>query len=79
MSFSASRAAVSDQQFYDDVLASRTKCNDTHKLDTHKFDTSAVTGNSAFFLLRPLMCRFDIIMEENMEVAFRPLPCSSRL
>uniref|UniRef100_A0A3B4TII2 Lipase member H-like n=1 Tax=Seriola dumerili TaxID=41447 RepID=A0A3B4TII2_SERDU len=22
----------------------------------------------------PLMCRFDIIMEENMEVAFRPLP-----
>ncbi|XP_023129784.2 lipase member H isoform X1 [Amphiprion ocellaris] len=29
--------------------------------------------------LRPLMCRFDIIMEENMEVAFRPLPCNSRL
>uniref|UniRef100_A0A7N6F7D4 Lipase domain-containing protein n=1 Tax=Anabas testudineus TaxID=64144 RepID=A0A7N6F7D4_ANATE len=28
---------------------------------------------------RPLMCRFDIIMEENMEVAFRPLPCDSRL
>ncbi|XP_059183093.1 lipase member H [Centropristis striata] len=28
---------------------------------------------------RPLMCRFDIIMEENTEVAFRPLPCSSRL
>lgn len=25
------------------------------------------------------MCRFDIIMEENMEVAFRPLPCGSRL
>ncbi|KAL4001449.1 actinin alpha 2/3 [Sarotherodon galilaeus] len=28
---------------------------------------------------RPLMCRFDIIMEENIEVAFRPLPCGSRL
>ncbi|XP_032360437.1 lipase member H [Etheostoma spectabile] len=28
---------------------------------------------------RPLMCRFDIIMEENMEVAFRPLPCNSHL
>ncbi|XP_071760515.1 lipase member H [Centroberyx gerrardi] len=28
---------------------------------------------------RPLMCRYDIIMEENMEVAFRPLPCDSRL
>uniref|UniRef100_A0A667YVK0 Lipase, member Ib n=1 Tax=Myripristis murdjan TaxID=586833 RepID=A0A667YVK0_9TELE len=28
---------------------------------------------------RPLMCRYDIIMEENMEVAFRPLPCSARL
>ncbi|XP_060950171.1 lipase member H [Limanda limanda] len=28
---------------------------------------------------RPLICRFDIIMEENMEVAFRPLPCDSRL
>ncbi|PWA25067.1 hypothetical protein CCH79_00019096 [Gambusia affinis] len=28
---------------------------------------------------RPVMCRFDIIMEENMEVAFRPLPCDSRL
>ncbi|KAF3703847.1 Lipase member H [Channa argus] len=28
---------------------------------------------------RPLMCRFDIIMDENMEVAFRPLPCDSRL
>uniref|UniRef100_A0A672GGF7 Lipase, member Ib n=1 Tax=Salarias fasciatus TaxID=181472 RepID=A0A672GGF7_SALFA len=27
---------------------------------------------------RPLMCRFDIILEENMEVAFRPLPCGSR-
>uniref|UniRef100_A0A665URD6 Lipase, member Ib n=1 Tax=Echeneis naucrates TaxID=173247 RepID=A0A665URD6_ECHNA len=26
---------------------------------------------------RPLMCRFDIIMDENMEVAFRPLPCNS--
>lgn len=25
------------------------------------------------------MCRFDIILEENMEVAFRPLPCNSRL
>ncbi|KAM4605967.1 lipase member H [Polymixia lowei] len=28
---------------------------------------------------RPLMCRYDIIMEENMDVAFRPLPCDSRL
>ncbi|KAM6907983.1 lipase member H [Lycodopsis pacificus] len=28
---------------------------------------------------RPLMCRYDIIMEENMEVAFRPLPCNSHL
>ncbi|XP_061777335.1 lipase member H [Nerophis ophidion] len=28
---------------------------------------------------RPLMCRFDIIMEENTEVAFRPLSCDSRL
>lgn len=28
-------------------------------------------------LLRSLMCRFDIIMEENQEVAFRPLPCDS--
>ncbi|KAM7369604.1 hypothetical protein PAMP_010914 [Pampus punctatissimus] len=28
---------------------------------------------------RPLMCRFDIIVEENMEVAFRPLPCGSHL
>uniref|UniRef100_A0A8C3B1W1 Lipase, member Ib n=1 Tax=Cyclopterus lumpus TaxID=8103 RepID=A0A8C3B1W1_CYCLU len=28
---------------------------------------------------RPLMCRYDIILEENMEVAFRPLPCSSHL
>uniref|UniRef100_A0A8D0AWM3 Lipase, member Ib n=1 Tax=Sander lucioperca TaxID=283035 RepID=A0A8D0AWM3_SANLU len=28
---------------------------------------------------RPLMCRFDIILEENVEVAFRPLPCNSRL
>uniref|UniRef100_A0A3Q2QP30 Lipase member H-like n=1 Tax=Fundulus heteroclitus TaxID=8078 RepID=A0A3Q2QP30_FUNHE len=28
---------------------------------------------------RPVMCRFDIIMEENMEVAFRPLPCGARL
>uniref|UniRef100_A0A8D3ABY3 Lipase, member Ib n=1 Tax=Scophthalmus maximus TaxID=52904 RepID=A0A8D3ABY3_SCOMX len=28
---------------------------------------------------RPLMCRFDVIMEENMEVAFRPLSCDSRL
>ncbi|XP_061569371.1 lipase member H [Cololabis saira] len=27
---------------------------------------------------RPLLCRFDIIMEENMEVSFRPLPCNSR-
>ncbi|XP_061615030.1 lipase member H [Phyllopteryx taeniolatus] len=27
---------------------------------------------------RPLMCRFDIIMEENTEVAFRPLSCDSR-
>ncbi|KAK7877410.1 hypothetical protein WMY93_031897, partial [Mugilogobius chulae] len=26
---------------------------------------------------RPLMCRFDIIMEENMEVSFRPLPCNT--
>ncbi|XP_028288703.1 lipase member H [Parambassis ranga] len=26
---------------------------------------------------RPQMCRFDIIMEENTEVAFRPLPCDS--
>ncbi|XP_056155858.1 lipase member H [Lampris incognitus] len=26
---------------------------------------------------RPLMCRYDIIMEENMDVAFRPLPCDS--
>ncbi|XP_056290636.1 lipase member H [Pseudoliparis swirei] len=26
---------------------------------------------------RPLMCRYDIILEENVEVAFRPLPCSS--
>ncbi|XP_042561873.1 lipase member H isoform X2 [Clupea harengus] len=25
---------------------------------------------------RPLMCRYDIILEENMEVSFRPLPCS---
>lgn len=31
------------------------------------------------FSFRPLMCRFDIIMEENIEVAFRPLPCGSRL
>lgn len=30
-------------------------------------------------LLRSLMCRFDIIMEENVEVAFRPLPCDSHL
>ncbi|KAK6299594.1 hypothetical protein J4Q44_G00296270, partial [Coregonus suidteri] len=28
---------------------------------------------------RPLMCRYDIIMEENIEVAFRPLPCDPRL
>uniref|UniRef100_A0A8C6M8X9 Lipase I n=1 Tax=Nothobranchius furzeri TaxID=105023 RepID=A0A8C6M8X9_NOTFU len=28
---------------------------------------------------RPLMCRFDLIMEENMEVAFRPLACDSGL
>nr|XP_057915428.1 lipase member H [Doryrhamphus excisus] len=28
---------------------------------------------------RPLMCRFDIIMEENTEVAFRPLSCDSHL
>lgn len=28
---------------------------------------------------RPVMCRFDIIMEENMEVSFRPLPCDSQL
>ncbi|XP_041823403.1 lipase member H [Melanotaenia boesemani] len=28
---------------------------------------------------RPLMCRFDIIVEENMEVTFRPLPCTSQL
>uniref|UniRef100_A0A3Q3D8S5 Lipase member H-like n=1 Tax=Hippocampus comes TaxID=109280 RepID=A0A3Q3D8S5_HIPCM len=28
---------------------------------------------------RPLMCRFDIFMEENTEVAFRPLSCDSRL
>ncbi|XP_010888390.1 lipase member H isoform X1 [Esox lucius] len=28
---------------------------------------------------RPLMCRYDIILEENIEVAFRPLPCDSRL
>uniref|UniRef100_A0A3P9HGJ6 Lipase member H-like n=1 Tax=Oryzias latipes TaxID=8090 RepID=A0A3P9HGJ6_ORYLA len=28
---------------------------------------------------RPLMCRFDAIMEENMEVSFRPLPCNSHL
>ncbi|KAK5849794.1 hypothetical protein PBY51_014099 [Eleginops maclovinus] len=28
---------------------------------------------------RPVMCRFDIILEENMEVAFRPLPCTSGL
>uniref|UniRef100_H3CIG4 Lipase, member Ib n=1 Tax=Tetraodon nigroviridis TaxID=99883 RepID=H3CIG4_TETNG len=28
---------------------------------------------------RLLMCRFDIIMEENVEVAFRPLPCDSHL
>ncbi|KAM8822853.1 lipase member H isoform 2-T2 [Spinachia spinachia] len=28
---------------------------------------------------RPLMCRYDIIMEENVEVAFRPLPCGSHL
>ncbi|CAB1341018.1 unnamed protein product [Coregonus sp. 'balchen'] len=27
----------------------------------------------------PLMCRYDIIMEENIEVAFRPLPCDPRL
>lgn len=26
---------------------------------------------------RPVMCRFDIIMEENMEASFRPLPCNS--
>uniref|UniRef100_A0A4W5KRI8 Lipase, member Ib n=1 Tax=Hucho hucho TaxID=62062 RepID=A0A4W5KRI8_9TELE len=28
---------------------------------------------------RPLMCRYDIIMEENIEVAFRPLPCDPHL
>uniref|UniRef100_A0A3Q3RWQ7 Lipase, member Ib n=1 Tax=Mastacembelus armatus TaxID=205130 RepID=A0A3Q3RWQ7_9TELE len=28
---------------------------------------------------RPLMCRFDIIMEENVEVVFRPLPCDSHI
>ncbi|XP_020778846.1 lipase member H [Boleophthalmus pectinirostris] len=26
---------------------------------------------------RPVMCRFDIIMEENMDVSFRPLPCNT--
>ncbi|XP_062377985.1 lipase member H isoform X1 [Sardina pilchardus] len=25
---------------------------------------------------RPLMCRYDIVMEENMEVSFRPNPCN---
>lgn len=30
-------------------------------------------------LLRPLMCRFDVIMEENVEVAFRPSLCDSHL
>ncbi|KAA0704582.1 Lipase member H [Triplophysa tibetana] len=25
---------------------------------------------------RPLMCRYDIILEENVEVSFRPLPCN---
>ncbi|CAL1596424.1 unnamed protein product [Knipowitschia caucasica] len=25
---------------------------------------------------RPVMCRYDIIMEENMEVSFRPQPCN---
>ncbi|XP_057178568.1 lipase member H isoform X2 [Triplophysa rosa] len=25
---------------------------------------------------RPLMCRYDIILEENAEVSFRPLPCN---
>lgn len=24
---------------------------------------------------RPLMCRYDIMLEENAEVAFKPLPC----
>ncbi|XP_045925307.1 lipase member H [Micropterus dolomieu] len=28
---------------------------------------------------RPIMCRFDIIMDENTEVTFRPLPCNSHL
>ncbi|XP_058474787.1 lipase member H [Solea solea] len=28
---------------------------------------------------RPLLCRFDIMMEENREVTFRPLPCNSHL
>ncbi|CAL8313210.1 unnamed protein product [Merluccius merluccius] len=28
---------------------------------------------------RPVMCRYDIIMEENMDIAFRPLPCDSHL
>ncbi|XP_077480474.1 lipase member H isoform X2 [Stigmatopora argus] len=27
---------------------------------------------------RPLLCRFDLIMEENRESAFRPSPCDSR-
>lgn len=30
-------------------------------------------------LLRSLMCRFDVIMEENVEVAFRPSLCDSHL
>ncbi|XP_062335746.1 lipase member H [Osmerus eperlanus] len=28
---------------------------------------------------RPSMCRYDVILEENMEVSFRPLPCDPRL
>ncbi|MEQ2158208.1 hypothetical protein GOODEAATRI_009877 [Goodea atripinnis] len=41
-------------------------------------DRSEVTGVTSC-VHSPVLCRFDIIMEENMEVAFRPLPCESRL
>ncbi|MEQ2206293.1 hypothetical protein XENOCAPTIV_027168 [Xenoophorus captivus] len=44
-------------------------------------DRSEVTGFYSLFYIwspnRPVLCRFDVIMEENMEVAFRPLPYES--
>lgn len=60
--------------------------------DLHSVQGSAGLGSVRFswtaqvqqlllplLLPRPPICRFDIIMEENTEVAFRPLPCSSHL